>query len=237
VSSHNEEPELGTLDELKAALPMGTRAGLYRAELQKAQAVGEDGVGRLSFSAYMRAKREELGLSMRQAAKRSDISEGRWRQLESGYQSVRGEKIPVRTTADTVLRIATGTEMHPDIALFVAGVNSRTGRVKISETGIWPLPKHVTFKQNPDTGEPVRIKESHVTSETMRKARKRLRTLETLCESLQTLPIKDLEYMQGFIEETLAESYAEQQRLDDEHARGIARLEQGYSDEEGSAGG
>lgn len=233
VSSHEDEPE-PSLDMLEAALPSGpgtrggTRAGSYRAELEKAKIrPAPSGVRKLSLGAYMRAKREEAGLSMRQAARQSGISEGRWRQLESGYQSVGGEKIPVKTTEETVLRVAAGVGMHPDVALLAAGIRSR---VKVSETGVWPLPKHVTLKRDPAHGSTSLVREAHITSETLRRAKKRLRNLEKFCETVQTLPLKDLEYLNSFIEDLLNEAYAEEERLNDEHLHDLARLEESSHD-------
>ncbi|MEU0493544.1 helix-turn-helix transcriptional regulator [Nocardiopsis sp. NPDC006139] len=48
-----------------------------------------------------------IGLSARQAAKQSGISEGRWRQIVNGYQIVtKGTYVPVRGPADTVAAMA-----------------------------------------------------------------------------------------------------------------------------------
>ncbi|SHL26215.1 helix-turn-helix domain-containing protein [Actinacidiphila paucisporea] len=45
-------------------------------------------------------------LSQREAARRADISETRWRQLVSGYQVVSRAKVPVRSPDDTLARMA-----------------------------------------------------------------------------------------------------------------------------------
>jgi len=45
-------------------------------------------------------------ISQREAARRSGISETRWRQLVSGYQVVSREKVPVRSPDDTLARMA-----------------------------------------------------------------------------------------------------------------------------------
>ena len=53
-------------------------------------------------------------LSQREAAKRAGISEGRWRQVQKGYQSAGGQKIPVVAPADTLARMAEVVGMTPD---------------------------------------------------------------------------------------------------------------------------
>lgn len=45
-------------------------------------------------------------LSQREAAKRAGISEGRWRQIVQGYQTVSGNHVPVRGPDSTVARMA-----------------------------------------------------------------------------------------------------------------------------------
>jgi transcriptional regulator with XRE-family HTH domain len=45
-------------------------------------------------------------ISQREAARRSGISETRWRQLVSGYQIVSRSKVPVRSPDDTLARMA-----------------------------------------------------------------------------------------------------------------------------------
>lgn len=47
-----------------------------------------------------------MRISQREAARRSGISETRWRQLVSGYQVVSREKVPVRSPDDTLARMA-----------------------------------------------------------------------------------------------------------------------------------
>lgn len=54
-------------------------------------------------------------LSIRGVAKAAGISEGRWRQIENGYQSVRkGEYIDVRAPADTLARMAKAVGASPE---------------------------------------------------------------------------------------------------------------------------
>src|SRR6202451_467876 len=65
--------------------------------------------GALITSALRRA-----GLSAREAARRAGISEGRWRQITSGYQVVSpGVYAPVRGPAHTVARMAAVAGLTP----------------------------------------------------------------------------------------------------------------------------
>jgi transcriptional regulator with XRE-family HTH domain len=57
--------------------------------------------GQLIATALKRMK-----MSQREAAKRAEISESRWRQIVNGYQTISGSHIPVRGPADTVARMA-----------------------------------------------------------------------------------------------------------------------------------
>lgn len=57
--------------------------------------------GRLIAAALKRS-----GLSARAAAQRAGISDARWRQIVSGYQTVSGTRVPVRAPADTLARMA-----------------------------------------------------------------------------------------------------------------------------------
>lgn len=65
--------------------------------------------GALLTKALSRAK-----LSAREAARRADISEGRWRQIAGGYQVVSaGVYAPVRGPADTLARMAAVVGVTP----------------------------------------------------------------------------------------------------------------------------
>ncbi|MDN3056924.1 helix-turn-helix transcriptional regulator [Streptomyces sp. SRF1] len=57
-------------------------------------------------AALIRTALKVARLSARSAAKRAGISDARWRQIVSGYQSVSGEQIPVKAPADTLARMA-----------------------------------------------------------------------------------------------------------------------------------
>lgn len=74
------------------------------------------------FGAALRTHREDAGLSARRAAKLAGISEGRWRQLESGVQKIRGGiEVPIGTTAGTVMAAAKAVGWPAGEALSVAG--------------------------------------------------------------------------------------------------------------------
>lgn len=59
-------------------------------------------------------------LSARAAASKAGISETRWRQITSGYQTVSGQRIPVRAPADTVARMAQVAGVTPEELVGVA---------------------------------------------------------------------------------------------------------------------
>jgi transcriptional regulator with XRE-family HTH domain len=53
-------------------------------------------------------------LSARQAAVKAGISEGRWRQIVSGYQSARGQQFPVTAPAATLAHMAAAVGLTPE---------------------------------------------------------------------------------------------------------------------------
>lgn len=53
-------------------------------------------------------------LSARAAAQRAGISDARWRQITSGYQTVSGTQVPVRAPADTLARMARTVGATPE---------------------------------------------------------------------------------------------------------------------------
>ncbi|MGV2914630.1 helix-turn-helix domain-containing protein [Streptomyces alfalfae] len=57
-------------------------------------------------AALIDAARRGAKLSIREAARRAGISDARWRQINSGYQSVSGGAVPVRAPAETLARMA-----------------------------------------------------------------------------------------------------------------------------------
>lgn len=58
---------------------------------------------------------KRLHMSQREAAKRSGISESRWRQIVSGYQKIGDTYVPVRGPADTVARMASVVRLAPHL--------------------------------------------------------------------------------------------------------------------------
>ncbi|MCU1647113.1 MAG: hypothetical protein JWN03_7388 [Nocardia sp.] len=73
------------------------------------------------FGRRVEAARETAGLSKREAAKRAGISESRWRQLEAGHETVRGQTYPVKTTPETVAHIADAVGASREELLEAAG--------------------------------------------------------------------------------------------------------------------
>ena len=57
-------------------------------------------------AALIEAARKRARLSVREAARQAGLSDARWRQITSGYQSVSGSHIAVKAPADTLARMA-----------------------------------------------------------------------------------------------------------------------------------
>lgn len=70
--------------------------------------------------------RAKLGLSKREAARRAGISDSRWRQIESGWQTKNGVRQPAQTTAETLEQIAEVVGLDPDELVTLAEVERST---------------------------------------------------------------------------------------------------------------
>jgi transcriptional regulator with XRE-family HTH domain len=97
------------------------------------------------FANLMKTFRDHAGLSMNKAALRCDISPSRWQQIERGWESVRGRRIPASPSAEFVLAVADGFDQDQDDLLRVAGFDpekvSREPRVGLPPTVLmesWP---------------------------------------------------------------------------------------------------
>jgi transcriptional regulator with XRE-family HTH domain len=67
-------------------------------------------------SVLIRDARKRARLSGREAARRAELSEGRWRQIENGYQSVtRGVFAESPGPAETVARMAQVVDLTPEM--------------------------------------------------------------------------------------------------------------------------
>lgn len=79
------------------------------------------------FGVELRRRRIAAGLSVKAAARRTngDISDGRWYQLESGVQKIRGQEIPIGTTPATVAAAARALDWEIPEALAAAGFDTR----------------------------------------------------------------------------------------------------------------
>ena len=82
------------------------------------------------------------GLSVRAAAAltKKVVSETRWRQLESGFQSIPGGKAPINTTVRTVVAAAKAVRWNPREAAELAGFDPNEAgpphvRAEFSSTG------------------------------------------------------------------------------------------------------
>lgn len=69
----------------------------------------------------LKQARERKRLSQRAAARAAGISEGRWRQLEVGYQKNKGVLIAIGTSPTTVRAVAKAVDLDADDALRLAG--------------------------------------------------------------------------------------------------------------------
>jgi hypothetical protein len=79
------------------------------------------------LGAALRKRRIARGLSVKAASRRTDgqVSDGRWYQLESGVQKIRGQEIPIGTTPSTVAAAARAVDWNVSEALKVAGFDER----------------------------------------------------------------------------------------------------------------
>lgn len=59
-------------------------------------------------------RRERLGMSKRTAAAFADLSEARWRQLESGSREIRGVPVTEEAPDPTLARMALAVRLEPD---------------------------------------------------------------------------------------------------------------------------
>jgi len=72
----------------------------------------------------LRRARNRLGLSRKEAAKRAGLSEGLWRNVETGVQHIAGVGArPYTTTANTVARMAAVVRLDPLDAVRAAGLD------------------------------------------------------------------------------------------------------------------
>lgn len=81
--------------------------------------------------------RTQVRVSIRSAAKKSGISEGRWRQIEKGYQSVGGTRVPVSAPPATLMRMATVVGISAD-ELSEAGREDAAALMGMSESPVDP---------------------------------------------------------------------------------------------------
>ncbi len=65
-------------------------------------------------AAALKAGLSRSGLTAKQAALESGLSDARWRQIVSGYQSVGGVPVPVKAPTETLARMALTVGVTPD---------------------------------------------------------------------------------------------------------------------------
>lgn len=103
----------------------------------------------------LKKARDTVGLSQRAAAKIAGISEGRWRQLEKGYQESRGVRIPIGTTPKTVAAAALAVKWDVGEALHVAGFNYDDVAAEIEQDREPDEPTIMELQASPQTRLPV----------------------------------------------------------------------------------
>jgi transcriptional regulator with XRE-family HTH domain len=79
---------------------------------------------RTDLGELLERAREGLGLSVREAAKRAQISEGRWRQVAKGAQRIGDQDIPVNPRRGTVISMARAVGVAENEALHAAGFDA-----------------------------------------------------------------------------------------------------------------
>lgn len=86
------------------------------------------------FGPALERRRIAAGLSVRAAARltQGKVSDGRWYQLESGYQKQSGQLLPISTTAPTVAAAAAAVGWNISDALRTAGFDPSAYRPKVS---------------------------------------------------------------------------------------------------------
>lgn len=76
------------------------------------------------LGAYIKEQRGKM--SIREAARRADISESRWRQIEHGYQQLAGNvRVPVHTRPETLAAMCQAISADIRKALELAGYDPR----------------------------------------------------------------------------------------------------------------
>lgn len=75
-----------------------------------------------AFGRRLQAAREARDLSIRRAAALAQISEGRWRQLEAGYNvDGAGNHKPIVTTPNTILKVTRALDLNSAEMLALGG--------------------------------------------------------------------------------------------------------------------
>lgn len=93
------------------------------------------------FGRELATRRTQRQLSQRGAAKLAGISEGRWRQLETGVEKLRGTEFPIKTKPKTVIAVAETVQWDPAEALTLAGLPSDEALIKKESEQVDPVPE------------------------------------------------------------------------------------------------
>lgn len=95
------------------------------------------------FGRELQQRRERHNLSQRRAAKLAGISEGRWRQLETGVEKTRGVEFPVKTKPRTVIAVARQLDWNPVEALTLAGLPADDELIEHESEHVEPVPEEL----------------------------------------------------------------------------------------------
>ena len=102
------------------------------------------------FGRELAKRRRQRELSQRGAAKLAGISEGRWRQLESGIQKLQGNEIPIKTKPRTVVAVAEVVQWDPAEALSLAFLPSDEALIAKESEQVDPVPTDLWRALTPD---------------------------------------------------------------------------------------
>lgn len=104
----------------------------------------------------IRQAREREGLSRRDAAKKAGLSEGVWRNVETGVQHVAGVGTrDYRTTANTVARMASAVRLDPLEAVADAGLDVKDVHLDLVPDAERGDVRIILVRGNPSTDEVV----------------------------------------------------------------------------------
>jgi transcriptional regulator with XRE-family HTH domain len=101
----------------------------------------------VEFGVYLRQQRDKVGLSRREAARRSKVPESTWKDLETGQKtSYGGVRVLPNPAADVLAKMATVLELSPEeLSRHVGrtGTKSRSSSAAASRDGVSALSQKI----------------------------------------------------------------------------------------------